>query len=134
MKALFMIAIVLGFSNHAIAQLTDLEQIAMVEKIAKDDRREMWIGGYEEVSSQVEKPTKTKVDEFIAGNKDLANPLAADEITSIYRCFDTPNECQVFTIDLYSEMYGGYGTSRRWVLLNPVSGRYETILHSVYEE
>lgn len=134
MKALLTIAFVLGFSNHALAQLNEQEQLALVEKVAKDDRREMWSSGYEEVSSQVEKPTKLQIDEFIAGNKDLANPLDTDEIASIYSCFHTPSECQVYTIDLYSEMYGGSGSSRRWVLLNPESGKYETILHSVYEE
>ncbi len=124
----------MGFATPAFANLDDQAQRALIEKIAKDDRRKMWRGGYREVSSQVEKPTKVQLDEFIARNKDLANPLNEDEVASIYRCFNIPSECQVYAIDLYSEIYGGSGQSRRWVLLNPKSGEYETILHSVYEE
>ena len=134
MKRFITFALVLGFSTQAFAQLTASEQLAIVEGIAKNDRREMWQGGYVEVSSQVEKPTKSQIDEFIRGNSELANPLASDEIASIYRCFHTPKRCQVYTIDIYGEMYGGSGSSRRWVLLNPVTGKYESILHSYYEE
>jgi hypothetical protein len=134
MKKITTLALVLGFSTQVFAQLSTSEQFLKVEDIAKGDRREMWIGGYEEVSSQVEKPTKKQIDEFISGNRQLANPLASDEIASIYRCFNSPKKCQVYTIDLYAEMYGGAGSSRRWVLLNPNNGSYESILHSVYEE
>ena len=134
MKTFITLALAIGFTFQAFAQINESQQLAIVESIAKNDRREMWQGGYREVSSQVEKPTKIQIDEFIRGNREIETPLSSDEIASIYRCFNTPKRCQVYAIDLYSEMYGGSGSSRRWVLLNSVNGTYKSILHSVYEE
>jgi hypothetical protein len=129
-----MIALCLMFSFGAFAQLTTLEQDKIVEGVAKNDRREMWRMGMSDVSSHVEKPTKLMIDEFVAGNEQIESPLNRDDIAAIYRCLHTPKYCVVYTIDLYGEMYGGSGHSRRWVLLNPVTGKHRSFLHAVYEE
>ncbi len=134
MRLYLILALCLGFCAPVYAQLSSNEQLNLVEDIAKNDRREMWRGGFEEVSSQVERPTKNEIDEAIKLSPMDAEPLATDEIAAIYSCYNAPARCVVYTIYLYSEMYGGSGTSRRWVFLDPATGAYESILQSVYEE
>ncbi len=134
MKTVLTLVLLIGFTEFAFAQLDSKQQRAVVEGIAKTDRQEMWRGGYQNVSSQVARPTKSQIDEFIANNERHADPLDSDQIEAIYKCYHTSKDCKVYTINLYSEMYGGSGIARRWVMLNPNSGKYESFLHSVYEE
>lgn len=131
---LIALSFLLLISATSFARLPDSDQLLIVENIAKNDRKGMWRMGMTNVSSQIQKPTKTQIDEIIRFNNELTYPLSRDEVSSIYKCFHTPADCVVFTIDLYGEMYGAPGSSRRWVLLNPESGKYRSILHEVYSE
>lgn len=121
-------------SANSFAQLSDSSQLSIVEGIAKNDRRDMWRMGMTDVSSSVLKPTKSQIDEIMKRNNEIANPLNRDEVSSVYKCYHSPARCVVYIIDLYGEMYGGSGSSRRWVLLNPHTGKYSSLLHEVYAE
>jgi hypothetical protein len=126
--------LMLGLSLSAFAQLSVREQTALVEGIAKNERREMWRLGMTNVSSLVTRPTKTQIDELIRDNGTMSDLLNRDEIASIYSCHHRPATCVVFTIDLGGEMYGGAGATRHCVLLSPATGRYRSIVKEVYSE
>lgn len=134
MKNIYLISAILLLSGSAFGAFSESAQKEIVENIAKRDRRQAWQGGFTNVESQVDKPSKADIDEFMKGNKEIEEPLERNQISSIYACFHRPQVCQVYTIDIYSNAYGGSGTSRRWVLLDPRSGRYRSFLHGVYSE
>ncbi len=126
--------LMLGFSFSAFAQLSVSEQTALVEGIAKNDRRKMWQQGMTSVTSLVSRASKRELDEIIRVNKDNAQPLSKDEIGSIYSCHNRPAACVVYVIHYAGEMYGDWGTTRRWVLLSPTTGKYRSLFKEVYSE
>jgi hypothetical protein len=124
-------ALFLGLSFSAFAQLSVSEQTALVENIAKNDRRNMWRGGGTDVSSLVSRPTKIQIDELIRDNKDLEYPINKDQIATVYSCHYRPATCVVYIIDLFGAIYGGSGWSRRWVFLHPTTRKYRSSLTTV---
>ena len=132
MKSLFL-ALSLLISTQALAQMSEAEERAQVEEIAKTERRNMWRNGYQGVDSSVEKITKERLDEILLDNSTFENPLSRPEVSSLYRCYHS-SACSLFLIDVVGSMYGGDGNHFLWIMLNPQTGKYRFIRHSVYEE
>jgi len=130
---LLLLALSLLISAQALAQMSAEEQLVKVEDIAKTERRHMWRNGYQGVDSSVEKMTKARLDEILLDNSTFENPLSRPEVSSLYRCFHS-TACSLFLIDVVGSMYGGDGNHFLWILLNPETGKYRFIRHSVYEE
>ena len=130
---LLLLALSLLISAQALAQMSAEEQLSKVEEIAKTERRHMWRNGYQEVDSSVEKITQARLDEILLENSTFETPLDRDELSSLYRCFHS-SVCALFLIDVVGSMYGGDGNHFLWIMLNPQTGKYRFIRHSVYEE
>ena len=129
----FLILAALLITTHAMAFISESEELAIVENIAKTERRNMWQNGYEDVDSGVSKPEKSQLDEIIKMNREFENPLSKQEISSLYQCFHIQS-CALFLIDVSASMYGGYGNHYLWVLLSTQTGKYRFIRHQVYAE
>lgn len=131
------LTILMLFCVSAVAGdfMSEQEQIDYVEKAAKEMRREMWINGYEDVSSSFHKPAKEFIDNYVATEtmQSYENALDQDEISAIYSCFHRKN-CSVFFIGIGSSYYSGYGEEGVFLLLNIETRRAETIRHVIYAE
>lgn len=134
MRTIFAL-IVLSFSLSAFARLSDSEQTAAVEKIAKGHRRQMYIQGHTEVESHTQKISKAQLDELMKTNPDTEQPLNSDEVSSLYRCLQSTKTCSLFLITLGGAMYGDRGVTHNYVLLDPNTGKAtREIMQGIYSE
>lgn len=132
----FLAVLTFIFSTNLFAQdhLSPEEQTVIVEQIAKFERRQLWVTGHEDVESYTEKITKDDLDNAVKENALAEEPLERTQISSLYQCYHSPKSCRLFVIYLSGSMYGGYGNSRVWVLLNPFTAKYQKISQIVYAE
>lgn len=134
MKYIIIASLIISTHIFAQTRLGPEAQLSQVEKIAKAERRELWRSGHQEVTSEVLKVTRAGLDEVIRENSEVEEPLDQAQTATLYRCTAAKNSCSLFLINLSAEMMGGYGHSRIWVLLNPVTGKAEKIEQLVYAE
>lgn len=121
-------------SVSAFAGLSLPEQEALLNKIAKEIRRELYINGYSNVSSQVAGLDASEFAKYIANNQARAEQKLDDqEIAQINACFKAAN-CEVYVIAVSSEFQAGTGMENNWILLNTDSAKYEKINQLVYSE
>lgn len=111
------------------------EQKVIVEKIAKEVRKELWEKGHDEVQSEVSVLSKVILDKLVEEGKTTYDQLNKDDIRSFYKCVNSPKSCTLFSIDITSDYMSGYGHDRHWVLLDPTSGLVSYyVKQSVYSE
>lgn len=126
--------LVFSVSASAFARLSDSQQLAVVEKVAKGHRRQMHIERYEDVESFVEKVSKARLDELVKFSPGAEHPLNKEEISALYRCQHSSKSCSLYLISLTGSMYGGSGETHNYVMLDPNTGKYTEIMHLVYAE
>lgn len=134
MKLLIILSLVFSVSSFAQARLTLEQQTQLVEGIAKSERRDLWRTGHADVSSYVEKMSKMSLDTIMAENGNTQEPLDEAQISSLYKCLHSSKNCSLFLVSITASLYGGFGDERLWVLLNPSTGKSETISQFVYGE
>jgi hypothetical protein len=132
MKSIFL-ALSLLISTQVLAQMSEAEQRAQVEEIAKTERRNMWRESYREVSSSVSLVTLNELNEMIRDNSSINEPLDRTQISALYSCYHRAN-CSLYLIDVSGEIYGASGHHRLWVMLNTLTGKYRYERHQVYAE
>jgi len=133
MKTLF--ALLILFSSVSVfARLSEPQQLAIVQKIAKEHRRQMHIQNFEDVQSHVEKISKGALDELMKKNPEVEIPLTKEEVSSLYRCLNSQSSCSLFLISLTGSIYGGSGETHNYVLLDPKTGKVVEIMHEVFAE
>lgn len=134
MKVLMLALVLTGFQSFAATKLTLSQQKEVVEKLAKQERRELWVSGHVDVSSSVTHVTAKELEKLLKEDSDSEQPLNSDEVHQIRKCSKSTNMCSVFTIDVSGSYMSGYGHIRFWILLNPDSGHYSKISQSIYTE
>jgi hypothetical protein len=133
MKLITFLALFISLASFAQTKLTMEEQTALVEKIAKAERRFLWGTGHDYVGSTVQPVTKDSLDAYIKDNHLMEEPLDKSQIASLYKCNNSKN-CNLFLIHVSASYMGGDGSSRVWVMLNPYSGHSKKFKHLVYAE
>ncbi len=133
MKKIFTL-IALCLSLAAVAGLSEPQQLVVVEKIAKEHRRQMHIENFDDVESYVEKVTKARLNELMKNNSEVEAPLDSDQVASLQACMKRSKTCSLFLISLTGSWYGGDVRTHSYVLLNPETGKTEEIMHEVYAE
>ncbi len=134
MKFSFTLVILVLFSGSAFARMTEAQQMAEAQKVAKEHRRQLHIYRHEDVVSIVEKLTKIRLNELMEANPEVVDPLSREKISSLYRCLYSPKNCSLFLISLGYSMYGDSGSADVYLLLNPETGTSTQFLHEVYGE
>ncbi|GEM_PF-5060184 len=134
MKILAALLMTLTFNTYAQTHLSKQDQKNVVESFAKEIRRELWVGHYENVTTHVKAMDTKLLSESLKGNSDFESPLDIQTIKRLSDCVSDQKECSLFLIHLGSSIYGGDGYVYIWVLMNPENAGFETIKHSVYEE
>lgn len=129
------VALIIFFISLVSTSFAADRELARVEKIAKEMRRELWIANHSDVSSTVTKVDKTTLGEYVRSdvNETYENPLSRDEISSLYSCYHRTN-CSLYLIQVSSEYYSGYGSESSFILMNPETLGYEEIRHVTYSE
>lgn len=131
----FMILVLLLTSAFvAKAALPMSSQVEIVESLAKEKRRQLHIRGYQDVSSAVQSVDFERLSAMMKEDSVTEQPLNRAEISSLYSCLRSRRQCSLFSIHIDSNYMSGFGTDRIWVMLDPQSGRYQTIEQSVYSE
>ena len=129
MKRLFILFFSLLLTAPAFAVLSLKKQREVIESLAKEDRHLIWKQGASEVTSYIES-NRVSVNSWM---KEHSNTLNAKQKAMISECWFS-NQCKIYTIDLSYKTYGNWALDRRWVLLNPNSGKYQTFKHHVSAE
>ena len=121
-------------SASAFAGLSLPDQEALLNKISKEIRREMYISGYSDITSSVAGLDASEFAKYIRNNQNRAEQKLDDrEIADINACFTAAN-CEVYVISISSEFQAGTGSENKWILLNTETGAYQKIEQLVYSE
>lgn len=135
MKLFIFALMFIGLDTYATTKLTINQQKEIVEKIAKAERRELWVTGHEDVSSAVTYVTSAELAKLLKeDSEDSEQPLNEQEIFDVKQCSKSKKTCSVFTIDVSGSYMGGYGHIRFWILINPMNGKFSKISQSIYTE
>lgn len=128
----------LAFTAHS-AELPSIDFMTLeaqekyVENAAKEIRRDLWIRGYEDVSSQVTFMNKERINDYVKKGNSYEQDLNRDEISELYRC-EHKESCEVYLVSVSSSYYSGYGIESHFVLLNTAEQTSTQISHVVYAE
>lgn len=133
MKSLLILIAFFSLSAQA-SRLPESRQLAIVQDIAKAERRELYRTGHTDVSSHVGKMDRTKLNVLIKENDRNEQPLNRDEISQLYRCVNSPKNCSLYLISTMGTYMSGSGEGRTYVLLDPNNGKSELIRHVTYAE
>jgi hypothetical protein len=135
MKFLAFALVLSSLSAFASEMLSIPQQKSIVEVFAKEERRELWMRGHQDVMSEVSLLDKAALDVLVVQGRNTYDQLNKDDVKSFYRCIHSPKSCSLFIIDISSEYMSGYGEDRVWVLLNPKNGAVKLyVKQSVYSE
>ncbi|WP_127716321.1 hypothetical protein [Halobacteriovorax sp. HLS] len=131
----FLILLILTINTNILASdLTQSDQIEIIESLAKSERRSLWVQGHENVVSSIEHVTKTSLVEYLSQSKYYESNLEFDEEDKLFGCLKRKS-CELYLISLSSEYYSGYGVDSVFVQLNVNTGNYDNrIRHNIYSE
>ena len=124
------------FAQISLAGSMDrAEQDQKVEEIAKELREKFWNTGHKEVDSYIEKMNSTLlgVRVNLKANESYEHPLSEENIAKLYDCIKQ-QYCELYAIDVSATMYGNYGASTHYTLLDSKSGKHFSISHITYLE
>jgi hypothetical protein len=130
--SVFFILFAMGAS--AQSSLTVEQQLKIVEKAARLERRELWRNDHINVHSHVVSVKAEELDKILTYNDRQEEPLNQAQLAQIYECQSAAETCVLYLIRLYSNQYGGDGIYHVWVLLNPLTGKYKLERSIVYIE
>jgi hypothetical protein len=135
MKICLVVFLLTSLSAFGHQELSIAQQQKIVDKIAKEERKELWAKGHEYVTSKVSRLDKSALDVLVEQGRMTYDLLNQDDVVAFYGCINSPTTCTLFIIDITSEYMSGYGKDRAWILLNPRNGLVEHyVKQTVYSE
>jgi hypothetical protein len=113
--------------------MSKLEQANFIDDVAKEIRRDLWINGYEDVSSNQYFVTKSLLDNHVKKDRQYESHLDSDEVSELYKCYYR-TYCELYLVRVSSNYWGGYGEEAHFIALNTERKKYETFSHVIYAE
>ena len=127
------IAFTLSLTAFAQTTMTHSERDAYIEKMAKGERRTLYIAGHDYVESNITYPSKADLDQYFSEEERYESYLDSDEVSSVYKCFYAKT-CRVYHIATSSKYWGGYGVEGAFILLNINNKSHAALRHTIYSE
>lgn len=133
-RVLFILSLLVT-GSFSLADVGDeADQKALVEKLAKETRRELHKAGHINVETTPAK--KLSLDELNAHYemKDIHHEtLSSEQYSELYSCHYRAT-CALWSFTTYSSIQAGSGTSAHFILIDTESGNTESFQHTTWEE